>query len=174
MLAGIGGATLDDVMPSPATTAKPPETPQQAAPEPAPPETSKEHEVSPPAAPMTPQPEPRGLGAAPPPVVTPGEVPQHERVKGKAGSKKPVMSKQTPKKRKEKAKTTTGHAKTAKGIKPQQQKTVKKPPATGTVEKSAYGNRPTPMGVTRSLQSEEAGRPKSRPEKQKRTPPSFK
>jgi len=152
LLAGIGGTTLDTEPPPAATTVKPPETAQPSAHEPAPSETSKEHGVSPPSTPSTPHDEPRGIGAVPPPVITPGEVPGHGRVKATTGSHKPA-SKEKFKKLKEKGKTTTGQAKTAKGLKPQPRKTVEKLPAPNTVQKSKSEKRPTPMGVTKSLES---------------------
>ncbi|MGA2403563.1 MAG: hypothetical protein ABSG91_17955 [Syntrophobacteraceae bacterium] len=172
-LLGIGGTTLDPGGTPPATPPKPPETPQPETPQPAPPETPKEHGMLPPAVPLTPQPEPRGFGAAPPaPVVTPGEVPKREQVKEETGSKKPVPSKVTRKKRKEKSKTTAEPAKKAKRVKPRSQKTVQKPPETSTGKARAPARHPTPVDVTKSLKSQETGRPAPKPETQKRTTPS--
>jgi hypothetical protein len=110
--------------------------------------TSKEQGVSPPAPPLPPQHEPRGYRTVHPPAIAPGELPGHERAKGETGSRKPVIAKEKPKKRKEKGKTTTWQVKTEKGFKPQLQKTVKKPPTSTTVEKD------TPVSVPRPWASQ--------------------
>jgi hypothetical protein len=158
-LLGIGGMTLD---------------PQPGPPKPAPSETPKEQGISPPAEPLTPQPQPQGIGIVPPPpVVAPAEIPGRGQIKEETGSPKPVTSKETRKKRKEKGKTSAERAKTTKQARPTSQKTVKKPPATRTAKEKAPAKHPTPMDVTQSLKSRGAINPAPKPEIQRRTiPPS--
>jgi len=160
VLLGIGGTTLD---------------PQPGPPKPASPETPKEHGMLPPPEPLTPQPESQGIGTVPPPsVVTPGELSGHEQVKEETGSPKPVTSKATRKKRKEKGKTPAERAKTAKRAKPRSQKTVEKPSETNTGQARSPARHPTPIGVTESLQPQGTGRPAPKPEKGSTTPSARK
>jgi hypothetical protein len=151
VLLGIGGTTLD---------------PQPGPPKPASPETPKEHGMLPPPEPLTPQPESQGIGTVlPPSVATPGELSGHEQAKEETGSPKPATAKEAGKKRKKKGKTTAERAKTAKQVKPRSKKTVEKPSETSTGQAGAHGKHPSPIGVTKSLESPQgAGRPAPKPE----------
>jgi hypothetical protein len=112
--------------------------------------------------PSAPVPEPQGFGVTPPaPVVLPGEVPKDEEVKSKTGSPKPVGSHDkltTPKK---KHKTDVRQTKSTKQVEPGSQKTVKKLSETRAGQVSPPAKRPTPIGVTKSLNSQDTGGPRA-------------